>query len=227
MFEAFIGSVEGPYHRQKNLPNQDYVHIHEEEGWFFGAVADGAGSLPFSDQGAWIVASTAIEAMTDARKNLDLEKLLEYGIAAARDQILKKEDHKNFGSTLTLLVLSETGEWGVASVGDSFAVIHGEDGSHTLVTAGGSGEFANITELITSKEINIVVQTGTDALAVSLSTDGLEGVGILKGEAHGGFWDGIRDKAVDGSLQVDKLFRWLDSLEKLVDDTTLLTVARR
>lgn len=226
-FQAFVGSVEGPYHRQNNIPNQDMPFWHEEGDWFIGAVADGAGSLKYSDVGAYDAASAAVQAIWSSRDSAALEDLPAIGIEAARKTQMGYEEYKEYGSTLTIVILKSDGSWAAGGVGDSFGVIHLEDGSHEFITGTAVGEYANITELLTSLEIHPLYKSGEGATGFSLSSDGLENVAISKGEAHAGFWNGIRDKANDGSLNVQELFAWLDSLDRIVDDTTLLTAVKR
>lgn len=226
-FEAFMGSVPGPYHIKKNIPNQDAILFHEEQGVMFAAVADGAGSLKHSDVGAYDAVESAVHGMVKSRKNLDPAKLVEYGITIARENLLKRENYKQYGSTLTLVVLLEDGTGAVAALGDSFVVLHGEAGEHILVTGTPSGEYANTTELLSSDEYTPVIETFEGVKAISLSSDGLEGVAIQGGNAHGGFWDGVISQAYDDRLDISKIFRWLDSLDRLVDDTSLLTIIKR
>lgn len=226
-FEAFMGSVPGPYHIKNNIPNQDAIIFHEEQGIMFAAVADGAGSLKHSDVGAYDAVESAVYGMVKSRKNLDPAKLVEYGVTIARENLLKRENYKQYGSTLTLVVFLEDGTGAVAALGDSFVVLHGENGDHTLVTGTPSGEYANTTELLSSDEYTSVIETFEGVKAISLSSDGLEGVAIQGGNAHGGFWDGIISQAYDDRLDISKIFRWLDSLDRLVDDTSLLTIIKR
>lgn len=226
-FEAFMGSVPGPYHIKKDIPNQDAILFHEEQGIMFAAVADGAGSLKHSDVGAYDAVESAVHGMVEARKNIDPAKLVEYGITIARENLLKRDNYKEYGSTLALVVLLEDGTGAVSALGDSFVVLHGENGEHTLVTGTPHGEYANITELLSSDDYTPVIETFEGVKAISLSSDGLEGVAIQEGDAHGGFWSGIISQAYEGRLDISKVFRWLDSLDRLVDDTSLLTIIKR
>lgn len=222
-----MGSVPGPYHLKKNIPNQDAILFHEEQGIMFAAVADGAGSLKHSDVGAYNAVESAVHGMVEARKNIDPAKLVEYGITIARENLLKRDNYKQYGSTLTLVVLLSDGTGAVAALGDSFVVLHEESGDHRLVTGTPSGEYANTTELLSSDEYTPIIETFDGVKAISLSSDGLEGVAIQSGNAHAGFWDGIISKAYDDRLDISKIFRWLDSLNRLVDDTSLLTIIKR
>lgn len=226
-FEAFVGSISGPYHRQNNIPNQDTAIWREEGEWIIAAVADGAGSLKHSDLGAQKATSVAVEAVAQELTAKPLEELPALGIEAARLAQRDFDDYKEYGSTLTLIVLHHSGAWAAGSVGDSFGVIHLASASHTLITGTPLGEYANITELLTSDTIHPLYSFGEDAIGISLSSDGLESVAISNNEPHKGFWDGIRDLAIAGTLDVGQLFEWLESLGKIIDDTTLLTIAKR
>lgn len=225
-FQAFVSSIEGPYHRKSGSPNQDSAHWLYEEDFFIGAVADGAGSLKFSDIGSETATHSAVNAMHKALFSSKLKELPSIGVEAGRKAQLAHEGYKEYGSTLTVVVLKSSGEWAAGGVGDSFGVIHKSDESHELVTGTPIGEYANITQLLTSKTIKPIYSSGIGATGFSLSSDGLESVAISKRQAHPGFWNGIRDKALDGSLDVSRLFDWLASLDRIVDDTTLLTVVK-
>lgn len=236
MFEAFMASIAGPYHIKNNIPNQDAVLFHEDSGLMIAAVADGAGSLQKSDKGAQDAVEKAVHGIQKMAVNTtDLVALTAEALDVARSSQLSFPDYKDYGSTLVVVALRENGDWAASAVGDSFAVIHKEDGSHTLVTGTPKGEYANITELLTSEPINPVHSAGSGAIGFSLSSDGLESVGISREDptdadsrqAHSGFWNGIVSRAKSGKFDVAGLFDWLDDQDKIIDDTTLLTVVKR
>ncbi len=226
-FETFMGSIPGPYHVKEGLPNQDALLFHEEKGIVFAAVADGAGSLKFSDQGSHLAVETAVNFMTDNRKKLELEELVKSAYEVARDKLQSIENYQEYGATLSLVALKETGEAATAALGDSFIVLHENEELHHLVTGTPSGEYANITQLLTSQKQNPIFSSFENIRGASLSSDGLERVAIQNGEAFSGFWGGIYKQAQAGSLHVDKLFRWLASQDKIEDDTSLLTLVSR
>lgn len=226
-FSVSLGSIPGPYHLKSGLPNQDSVLYQDEGDWLFGGVADGAGSLKYSDEGSFIALRTAIDSMVSLRKSLGIEELVETSVMQARKALLAKPDAREFGATLSIVALHSSGEWASAAVGDSYSVIHEENGNHKLITGAKPGEYANLTELLTSKKINVKVDSGINAIGFSSSTDGLERVSLQNNEAHPGFWDGIRDKAIAENLEIHRLFDWLNSLDKIEDDTSLLTVVRK
>jgi len=223
-FKAYSGTVKGPYHRKNDLPNQDAVAWSDTGDFIVAAVADGAGSLKHSGTGAQAAADTAVRAVLEASTDVDFEDLPELALLAAQARQKSFEGYKEYGSTLTVIVMTSDGYWASGAVGDSFGVIHRDEGEHRLVTGTPIGDYANITELLTSDLIHPIYEHGESADGFSLSSDGLEYVAIQGKEAHPGFWNGLVSKAEDGSLNVDRFLAWLESLNKLSDDTTLLTV---
>lgn len=223
-FKAFSGTVRGPYHRKNDLPNQDAVAWTDRGDFIVAAVADGAGSLKHSGRGALAAVDSAVSAVLEASTDVDFEDLPELAVAAAQIAQKSFEGYKEYGSTITVVVMTSDGYWASGAVGDSFGVVHSEEGEHRLITGTPIGDYANITELLTSDEIHPIYEHGAGADGFSLSSDGLEHVAIQGKQAHPGFWNGLVTKAEDGTLNVDRFLAWLESLDKLTDDTTLLTV---
>lgn len=235
MFEAFMGSIPGPYHEKNGLENQDAALFHENDrGIVVAAVADGAGSLKFSAEGAYIAVEGAVAAADEVSRFGSLLDMTMRGLDRAREKQRGIDGFKEYGSTLVVAAINSMGEWAVSAVGDSFAVVHTLD-THILVTGTPVGEYANITELLTSDTIHPVHLTGQGAVGITLCSDGLEQVAIALDEekedgarrAHAGFWDGIRDRALKSALDISALFDWLNTQDRIVDDTTMLTVVRR
>lgn len=230
-----MGSRPGPQHLKTGKPNQDAVAFHDgDSGVMVAALADGAGSLKFSAEGAQAAVEAAVSSAFAVLPYGSLLDMTMRGLEAAREVQCSFKDFKEYGSTLVVATLDVQGDWAVSALGDSFAVIHTNDSRHLLVTGTQIGEYANITELLTSDPIHPVHLTGQGALGFTLCSDGLEQVatttkprGGAAREAHAGFWDGIRDRALAGTLAVDALFDWLQSQDRIVDDTTMLTSVRR
>lgn len=224
-FRSASASVPGPYHVQRGLPNQDAMLWSENSERVLLAVSDGAGSLSNSGEGARLAVTSSIQFMESFEHEYAPEQLPLLALHHARETLFELPDYRSYGATLVCGVLRANGELSLACVGDSFAVVKNFDG-YSLLTGTASGEFANITELLTSDELTPVAQNFTGVSAVALSSDGLESVSLSSGAPHEGFWSGVFQKTSEGSLDVERLFLWLDSLEKLVDDTTLLCVTR-
>jgi len=234
VFEVSLGSIPGPYHLKNNLNNQDAVVFHDERDHFVAAIADGAGSLKHSDEGAYAAVNAAVyEAFAHVASG-DLGEMTRQGLAAATTTQKRFENYKEYGSTLTVVAMNQKGEWAVSAVGDSFAVVHMNDDSHEFVSGSPVGEYANITELLTSDSIHPIHASGSNAKGFSLSTDGLEHVASVVEKSspsgrnsHAGFWNGVLVRAEKGQLDVLALFEWLNKQDQITDDTTLLTVVRR
>jgi len=225
MHKVFSHSVAGPYHVREGLPNQDYMGYREVGGVTFLALADGAGSLRNSDIGAKDAVHVALDVMEHFYGVVDDEELTAYAIDQARRIALTREDHRSYGSTLTVAYITDDGHAYVSALGDSFVVLRKSDNSYVLERGDTVGEYANITTLLTSPEISFNSSAHEGVTGIALSSDGLEQVAIQDGEAHSGFWEGIFHKADNDSLDIAKLYRWLDSLDRLVDDTSLMLLA--
>lgn len=220
---TFSSSVPGPYHIKSDLPNQDRVSFRIFDDWIFAAISDGAGSLAHSDLGAEYATTAALDYMESLFQEMSPEDCLGNAIEAAIERLKQIEDFREYGATLALVAMSKDGEWFATTVGDSFSVIHLNDGSHILNTGHKPGEYANLTQLLTSVGVIYEITRGTDALGFSLSTDGLERVATSGKEPHNGFWSGIVSLAKNDTLDISRIFEWLNSLDKIEDDTTLLT----
>jgi serine/threonine protein phosphatase PrpC len=66
MWTVSAGTITGPHHRRRGEANQDAVEVwhDDEQGWALVAVADGAGSLPRSGEGAARAVRVAAAAVT-------------------------------------------------------------------------------------------------------------------------------------------------------------------
>lgn len=225
MMKVYSHSVPGPYHVREEMPNQDYMGYREVNGVTFLALADGAGSLPNSEVGAKDAVHLALDVMASFYGVIDDEELTGYAIDQARRIVLTREDYRSYGSTLTVAYLTDEGRAHVSALGDSFAVLRKGTDEFILERGDTVGEYANITTLLTSPEITYNSSTHEGVTGIALSSDGLEQVAIQDGKAHEGFWQGIFHKADDDSLNLSKFYRWLDSLDRLVDDTSLMVLS--
>lgn len=225
MNKVYSHSVPGPYHVREGLPNQDYMGYYEADGITFLALADGAGSLANSDIGAKDAVHIALDVMSHFYGTIDDEELTSYAIEQARKIVLARENYRSYGSTLTVAYLTSDGIARVGALGDSFAVLRKEENEFTLARGETVGEYANITTLLTSKDAQFSSSTHEGVTGIALASDGLEQVAIQEGEAHDGFWAGLFQKAEEDTLDIAKLYRWLDSLDRLVDDTSLMLLA--
>lgn len=221
------GTIAGPHHEKNNDPNQDAYHIIEEENYVIIAVADGAGSLKKSDIGASIAVVTAAEETLDSLiSNLSIDEAIESGINKARETLLAREDRKEIGCTLSIAVLGKN-NWGTGIVGDSFSIVSLADDHHLFLQPQKTSEFANITELLTSKTINPLIEVGEEKIqSISVSTDGLQELSIEGQYPTAGFWNPIIKKTCQQNFDIQAFLYYMNDNNKLVDDTTLVIASR-
>jgi len=230
----------GPHHLKRNEANQDsfavFDHVSGEDAVLGVAVADGAGSLPRSGDGATIAAEIAaahgVDLVLEARSHgtpVDLRSIALEAIMEARTSIFKLDYWREAGSTLVVALVAPEG-FVVATLGDSFAVLELTDGGLELIQPPSVGEFANITKLLTSDSFSLAMASGPleDFSAVGLCSDGLEN-STLQQSPEGplpvrGFWGNIFSMASKGTLAVASLIEFMDRQGKIEDDTTLATV---
>lgn len=237
LFSVFGGSIPGPPAKKRGKPNQDRFRSESlQDGSVIIAVADGAGSHDRSDEGAQIAVDVAVRYVAEAYANNVLEasvadsvnvvemmqEILQDAIAEARSAVMSRDDWQHMGATLSVALMTEN-ESCVAVVGDAFAVVCTVDGDIVLAENEQSSEHANITEMLTSKKPEVVVFTFSNASGVALSSDGLMHFTVDSKTKipTEGFWRPVFSKASDGSLDVESLLRYMESLEKTDDDTTL------
>lgn len=223
------GTVVGPHHRDRETGNQDALAHLQENGHTVLAVADGAGSLAKSDIGAAVASSTAVEETMDALNGgVPLMEALTRGMEEARRVLLERDDRNEIGCTLALAAVSGS-TWGVAVVGDAFAVVSLAEDHHVLVRPERQSEFANITPLITSRTFEPLYhhgEEGEDIVAISLASDGLENVSLESSGPSAGFWNPIVTRALNGGMDVGAFLQFMGDHDKLVDDTTLAIAHR-
>lgn len=224
------GTLIGPYHVFKGEPNQDYFRYEnfESRGIVLIAVADGAGSLDLSGEGAKLSTGIAMEHMVNhAEEAMDFQVLLREAIGRARERLLNEPEFKRMGCTLTLAAASRD-NWAVATVGDSFAVISTEERGLELIQAPSSSEYANVTKLLTSKDPEIHVVGGLEPLDfLAVSTDGLETTALEDGKPFPGFWNVLMEKSRNEELDLEELFTFMEGKDLISDDTTLVSASWR
>lgn len=226
MWTIAQGSLIGPHHRKNSEPNQDSYLSLEVDGLVALAVADGAGSLPQSHVGARLAVETAVGFVQIHHQVKPLDELMSEALQASREALLAHDDPDAIGSTLALALASEE-EWVVGVVGDSYAIVHTTEGTHEVYSESPISEYANITSLLTSAKYLPVIECGSGPLlGVSVASDGIETFSLRQGEAIDGFWTPVLKRVSAKSIDFERLFEFLDSQDKIVDDTTLVTAVR-
>lgn len=240
MWSVAAGSLTGPHHRRRGEDNQDAVAVRTDEGpaplWAVVTVADGAGSLPRSGEGAARAVAVAADAAAHhlgmgAANGVPLDaawlgEAVRDGIAAAITDLATDPDAGQLGATLALAVAAP-GAWAAGVVGDAFVVVTGADGTHTLIRPPAAGEYANITRLLTSHDPQPLFAGADEPVtAIAASSDGLDWATLQGGEPHPGFWTPLAARAQAGELDVAGLLAHMDAAERLDDDTTVAVAAR-
>ena len=189
-------SVVGTGHVSTGQPCQDatqyrYLRIPgTPRDTLVAAVADGAGSAPYSDQGSRLAASASINTVADALAQRwadigpdQLRELLTAAMAAARqavDKVARKNGHRirEYATTL-LIAVHVNGLLGAAQIGDGAVVAAGENGEYELITKPDrGGEYANETSFVTQSravdatQISIMPDYGANRIA--MFSDGIQ-----------------------------------------------------
>lgn len=223
------GTLIGPYHTSSHLPNQDsYGFMKCANNKIIVCVADGAGSLKKSDIGSSIAVETAISSCKDNTSD-NFSTMISQALDESRNELLSHEDSSEMGCTIALGVADET-HWGVGVVGDAFGVVHYDDEnkSNFFVSEDQDTEYANVTHLLTSKVFNPKIVEGDEIIrGLSLSSDGLDAVGVKQKEAVDKFWNPLIERTKKNNLNVDEFFSYLESQNMIVDDTTLVMAIKQ
>lgn len=223
------GTLIGPMHIAKDIPNQDYADYVIKKDYTILALADGAGSLERSDEGAQLAvnqALTLIEGLLLEDKDRKLEDILASGFYSA-EQIIKLNGLATDGGCTLVLAIITSEEFIVGAVGDSFSVIETNDGELKLLQPPPAGEFVNITKLITSDDYILSTIKGNRGRlrSISLCSDAFELATLKNREPAAGFWKNIFSKAHSGNFEVDSLLAFMQEQEKLDDDATSIIAA--
>lgn len=196
-----LASVKGPYHKNLNKSCEDAGAClslpFSKEPIFLGAIADGAGSVPFGREGALLAVKETLlffkhsyASFSQDTFEIHVRKL----IAHIRRLLQKKATEKNvplssLASTLLAFCATPSALY-FFQVGDGFAAIRQHTQSsaekvYYLVTLPQKGEHENETYFVTSncvyEAIKCLVITPTPTF-LAMATDGIEGAALKKPE---------------------------------------------
>jgi hypothetical protein len=247
MWNVVGASVVGTSHGAGGLPCQDcngYRKILADGiDTVIAAIADGAGSAAFSDEGSRIAVETildALETLVEDAEPLD-ENAAIYVIDRARTRLREIADQRaepirEFACTLLFAVVSKKQNI-FAQVGDgAWAVKSGT--AYYAATWPHRGEYANQTFFITSADWKTGFKFTNHPLPIDAFagfTDGIQTVALRNADnaIHGPFLDPLV-KVVAGANDAGALVRPLEQFlsmeslnERTDDDKTLLIAARR
>lgn len=232
-FSTTAGSKIGPHHVQNGMPNQDAFDFIEGPGLVTLAVADGAGSLEHSKDGAEIAVEAAVGMAADliiqSSGKVDLVEILKEAMVEARNAVKTHPQWREAGCTLVLAAFTEE-SFAVGVVGDSFAVLETDDSVLHLVQPPSVGEFANITKLLTSDNFTFSIASGStrELHSIALCSDAFEQSTLEKRIPTAGFWSKVFSMAWTESLKIEELIDFMDRQGKIEDDATMIvgTVSR-
>ncbi len=248
-WRVVAAAVKGKGHEKTGQPCQDAVHWQAGHGgWFFAALADGAGSARLSEVGSDLAAQTALRAVVgslsppaalgdEAGIKAALKAALEAALKALTDEAKTRQARPADLATTLLVCVAGPDRLAAAQVGDG-AVVH-EDGHGALraLTKPVAGEYLNETVFLTSEgaldRAQIETWSGC-AGQVALFSDGLQMLALKMPDAmpHTPFFQplfGWLARVSDlpaARAELERLLRSPRVAERTDDDLTLL-LARR
>lgn len=113
-------------------------------------------------------------------------------------------------------VVSSDGSVRLSTVGEDVGL---------LVSNDGAGEFANITELLTSRDPDLKIFCGEGFIVGGLGSDGVDTFTLNNGYPHVAFWNSmLKQIGNNPDFTVDGFLQYLRDNDRLVDDTTLAII---
>lgn len=228
-YSIFGASIIGPYHSYKETENQDRWGFAVKDRNLFFAVADGAGSLKESGEGARLsVENSLLYMYHNYQKNKpshdDISEFLRVAVSEVSQALKREERSKEMGCTLAIGMITED-LYAVAVMGDALAVLKEVGEPYTSVRPEQESEFHNVTKLLTSDSFSTEVRAGRaeDLEFFGLASDGMDLSSLDKGDVPTqGFWSKLREWSREEGFDMEKFLLFLDSREKIDDDTTLV-----
>lgn len=219
-FKVYGGTLPGPVSRKRDKPNQDRYGFNTLDNSAIIAVADGAGSLARSDEGAELAVSTVLEHVP--------EQGLEQAVAEARITLVEHEARHQIGCTLAAAHFTNENV-DVSITGDAFAIVWFGENNFEIVENPQQSEYANLTSLLTSAYTDTTLyQFGAEVQGVAVSTDGLLHYTVDRESRipTSGFWRPVFQQALDGVLNVESLLQFMANLGKHDDDTAMVVAVK-
>lgn len=247
-FRILAASVQGTSHLRTATPCQDaYAFTEMPTGEVVVAVADGAGSATFGEEGAQLAVTTAVQSIGAALANYRPTSrrawhvVVESAFLAAQQAInsvaaAQQREPRHFAATLLLLILAEQ-ETICGLIGDCAAVIRDEDGLLHSLCPPQRGEYANTTNFVVQPNLGALLdiqQRPQPIIAAALFSDGLAplAMNLAKNEPYAPFFEPLFSflaAATDATIAGDQLANFLSSERvnaRTDDDKTLVLIQR-
>ena len=256
-WQVAAAAVRGIGHVQSNQPCQDAVRyrtyrvLGAPPDALAVAVADGAGSAPYSAVGAFLAATASVDRIT-ARLHDNpngtgkdvLERILLESMWVARQRITEAAERQrrnihDYATTL-LLAIQAGGTLAAAQIGDGAIVASDGDSGYQCITRSDRGEYANETNFITRRDALTVCQlevmTDLYPQHIAMFTDGIQKVALdyRNGVApHAPFfrstfdWLGQQTDEIQAYTGLRQFLQSRRIRERTYDDVTLLLARRR
>jgi serine/threonine protein phosphatase PrpC len=213
-------SVIGTRHLRHCLPCQDAGGYRVLGDLIIGAVADGAGSAPYSERGATIAVQQTLNYLSNlnqwlqpsanpqwptieqAPSTAQTKRLFERAVNRVRQHLQQQAEQDSYGVdafACTLLAFAATPHWLVAmQIGDGFMVASTEAESYQLLFQPDKGEYVNQTAFVTTSTALTDLQTRVLATApqfICAATDAFEHLAMRlpKWEPHPPFFEPLKE----------------------------------
>ncbi len=199
-WRIYAASATGTSHLDKGIACQDAFAYRAQGDALVAVVCDGAGSAARSDEGARLIADTAVQALADAGPGLPalaeaeeatVRAAVEAAVAAARARVEQAAqaagaELSSFAATLVGYLGDAGGGW-FFHIGDGIGVAEAdEDGAAAAISAPENGEYANETYFVTGsawRERLRLQAAPWPAQRLALMSDGAMPFAMAKGNA--------------------------------------------
>lgn len=190
-WQAILESSIGVSHQKRGIVCQDYGAYKCFSEVIIGAVADGAGSAKYSEEGATLAVQTALNYLeknyqkSTWNSEKDAREIFSQTLGQAQRALYKNAEQKNYqfdDLACTLLLFLATPDFLAAmQIGDGFIVVKPLENSYQLLFYPDKGEYTNETTFITSStalnQMQVCLKQGKYPF-ICASTDGVERLAI-------------------------------------------------
>jgi hypothetical protein len=248
MWRFALARATGTSHTRLDLPCQDRCDCAVlPDGSIVAALADGAGSAEFSDQGAEIAVREWMSAVSSVYigPDTDFVSIARTAAEVARNAVLAHAEAqqgtpRQFASTLLAIISTEHGGAAV-QIGDGVIVANDGEKDWSWVFWPQRGEYANTTRFLTEDDATEILQVEAFSRPLShvaMTSDGLEALAIhyASRSVHAPFFSGmlrplirsdVTGKHESLCVALEKYLASPAIAERTDDDVSLILATRR